>query len=137
MSRDQNCRGERTAVGNSTNEARPDSRYTVQRGVPWAGYLWKRPVSAPASAMRIECPFRSSTDVGNRENRMVAGWPGIMGSASARRKLCAGPKGGLGQRRGIHILSIHHAENSFIDVGHASGGRDVLQVGVNRAIRSG
>ena len=84
---DQNCRSERAATSDSTNEARPGSRYTVYRGIRSAGYLRKSPASAPARALRIKSPLRSNTDVGNMENRMVAGWPGIVTSASLRSKL--------------------------------------------------
>jgi hypothetical protein len=61
--------------------------------VPVAGYLWNKLASAPARAIRIECPFRNNTDVKNRENRIVATSPSFIGSASARRKLSAGPSG--------------------------------------------
>src|ERR1700722_14519767 len=50
-------------TGRSTNDARRDSRYIVHVGVPSVGYRRKSLASAPASATRIRCPLRRSTDV--------------------------------------------------------------------------
>src|ERR1700732_5320096 len=49
--------------------------------------------SAPASATRVRCPFRSSTDVGYVDKRIVAaavGANGANGSASLRKTGCQG-----------------------------------------------
>ena len=46
--------------------------------------------SAPASATRVRCPFRSSTDVGYIDKRIVAAAVGANGSASLRKTGCQG-----------------------------------------------
>jgi len=45
---------------------------------------------AQASATRIRCPFRSSTDVGYVDKRIVAAAVGANGSASLRKTGCQG-----------------------------------------------
>ena len=52
--------------------------------------LHTAPASAPASATRIRCPFRSSTDVGYIDKRIVAAAVGANGSASLRKTGCQG-----------------------------------------------
>ena len=51
-------------------------------GVPSAGCRSNKLASAPASATRIRCPFRSSSDLGYIDNRIVAAAAGANGSAS-------------------------------------------------------
>jgi len=61
-----------------------------QLSVPSAGYRSNKLASAPASATRIRCPFRSSTDVGYIDKRIVAAAVGANGSASLRKTGCQG-----------------------------------------------
>ena len=50
----------------------------------------KQACVAPASATRVRCPFRSSTDVGYIDKRIVAAAVGANGSASLRKTGCQG-----------------------------------------------
>jgi hypothetical protein len=47
-------------------------------------------VRAPASATRVRCPFRSSTDLGYSDKRIVAAAVGANGSASLLTTGCQG-----------------------------------------------
>jgi hypothetical protein len=58
-------------------------------GVPSAGYRSNNLASAPASATQIRCPFRSSTDVGYIDKRIVPR-PWANGSAFLRKPGCQG-----------------------------------------------
>jgi hypothetical protein len=66
------------------------SRYTVNLGVPSAGYRSNKLASAPASATRIRYPVRSSTDVGYIDKRIVVAAVGANGSASLGKTGCQG-----------------------------------------------
>jgi hypothetical protein len=70
--------------------ARCASRYTVNLGVPSVGYRSNKLASAPASDTRVRCPFRSSTDVGYIDKRIVAAAVGANGPASLRKTGCQG-----------------------------------------------
>src|SRR5712692_11167911 len=60
-------------------------RLAIYRQLPSAGYRSNKLPSARASVTRIRCPFRSSTDVGYIDKRIVAAAVGANGSASCTR----------------------------------------------------
>src|SRR5258708_8803110 len=70
-------------------------RLAIYRQLPSAGYRSNKLPSARASVTRIRCPFRSSTDVGYIDKRIVAAAVGANGSASLWNTGCQGilPRG--------------------------------------------
>jgi len=60
-------------------------RLAIYRQLPSAGYRSNKLPSARASVTRIRCPFRSSTDVGYIDKRIVAAAVGANRSASLGR----------------------------------------------------
>ncbi len=65
-------------------------RLAIYRQLPSAGYRSNKLPSARASVTRIRCPFRSSTDVGYIDKRIVAAAVGANGSASLGKTGCQG-----------------------------------------------
>ena len=65
-------------------------RLAIYRQLPSAGYRSNKLPSARASVTRIRCPFRSSSDVGYIDKRIVAAAVGANGSASLGKTGCQG-----------------------------------------------
>src|SRR5260221_14272022 len=81
-------------------------RLAIYRQLPSAGYRSNKLPSARARVTRIRCPFRTSTDVGYIDKRIVAAAVGAKGSASFGKTGCKG----VFRRGGIVFITIDAKE---------------------------